>query len=90
MERIDWLMVFPPSTCPLPPNSTCPLPPAVRPRTTGFIGDWLGTENLTNDDDASSPIRLNRQREAEGSEDGATPRQPTSLGYASARLKRVI
>jgi hypothetical protein len=33
-------MVFSPSTCPLPLGS------AARPRTTVFVGDWLGTERL--------------------------------------------
>ena len=32
--------------------------------TTGFFGDWRRTEITTDDDEASSPIRLNQWREA--------------------------
>ena len=56
MEGRALPMVFSPSTC--------PLTLVFGPRTTGLVGDWWRTEAITSDDDASSPIRLNQQREA--------------------------
>ena len=51
----------------LPPAPTsvgaCPLPLVIGPRTTGFVGDWWRTAEITNDDDASSPNRLHQRPE---------------------------
>ena len=62
MEGRALPMVFSPSTCPDQrrglPHSTCHRAPHY-----GFVGVWWRAAEIMNDDDASSPNRLNQRPE---------------------------